>query len=82
VSRPKEKIVSEILSNAERVAIRSVASGDKTQMDAARAAFHRAAPEHGVEACVELQFMSEVLAPVPDLLLRSLNCAAVLKQSN
>lgn len=51
------------------------------QIDAARAAFDRAAPKHGVHACVELQFMAEVLAPVPDLLLRSQYRAAVLRQA-
>ncbi|KVH78742.1 hypothetical protein WJ41_35115 [Burkholderia ubonensis] len=71
-----------ILSEAERAAIRAVASGDKTQLPMARAAFDRAAPKHGVGACVELQFMAEVLAPVPDLLLRSQYRAAVLKQSS
>ncbi|KVT75819.1 hypothetical protein WT25_02635 [Burkholderia territorii] len=73
--------MEEILSEAERTAIRAVASGDKARLPAARAAFNRAAPEHGITACVELQFMAEVLAPVPDLLLRSQYRAAVLKQS-
>lgn len=71
-----------ILSEAERAAIRAVASGDKTYLPMARAAFDRAVPKHGVGACVELQFMAEVLAPVPDLLLRSQYRAAVLKQSS
>ena len=70
----------QILSEAERLAIRGVASGDRSQLDAARRAFDRAAPLHGVESCVELQFMSEVLAPVPDLLLRSKYRASLLKQ--
>ncbi|CAJ6634536.1 Uncharacterised protein [Burkholderia pseudomallei] len=69
----------EILSESERTAIRAVASGDRGQLDVARAAFNRVAPKHGVSACVELQFMSEVLAPVPDLLLRAKYRAAVLK---
>ncbi|MBR8282526.1 MULTISPECIES: hypothetical protein [Burkholderia cepacia complex] len=73
--------MSEIITNAERAAIRAVASGEKEQLDAARAAFNRAAPIHGVDACVELQFMSEVLAPIPDLLLRSKYRAAVLERS-
>ncbi|WP_175958385.1 hypothetical protein [Burkholderia sp. BCC0405] len=68
------------LSEDERAAIRAVAFGDKTQLAVARAAFDRAAPKHGVDACVELQFMAEVLAPVPDLLLRSRYRAAVLKK--
>ncbi|WP_334043580.1 hypothetical protein [Burkholderia ambifaria] len=72
----------EILTEAERSAIRAVASGDREQLDVARAAFNRAAPKFGVSACAELQFMSEVLAPVPDLLLRSQYRAALLKQSN
>lgn len=72
--------MSEILTDAERAAIRAVAAKDKTQLDAARAAFQRAAPKHGIDACIELRFMSEVLAPVPDLLLRSQYRAAVLKQ--
>ncbi|MBN3729388.1 hypothetical protein [Burkholderia sp. Tr-20390] len=71
--------MTEILTDAERAAIRAVASGDKAQVDAARAAFNRATPLHGVSACVELQFMSELLAPTPDLLLRSQYRAAVLK---
>ncbi|KUE86362.1 hypothetical protein ASL20_23125 [Cupriavidus necator] len=52
----------------------------KTQLEAAQAAFDRAVREHGADSCVELQFMAEVLAPVPDLLLRSRYRAAVLKQ--
>ncbi|WP_322054925.1 hypothetical protein [Paraburkholderia bannensis] len=72
--------MTEILSVAERVAIRAVAAQDSTKLDAARAAFHRAVAEHGVNSCVELQFMSEVLAPVPDLTLRSRYRAAVLSQ--
>ncbi|WP_321882739.1 hypothetical protein [Burkholderia cepacia] len=74
--------MSEILSEAEKSSIRAVAAGDKAQIDAARAAFNRAALEHGIDACVELQFMAEVLAPVPDLLLRSQYRAAVLKQTH
>ncbi|MDF0506499.1 hypothetical protein POK33_37735 [Burkholderia cenocepacia] len=74
--------MSEILSEAEKSSIRAVAAGNKAQIDAARAAFNRAAPEHGIDACVELQFMAEVLAPVPDLLLRSQYRAAVLKQTH
>ncbi|MCB4349502.1 hypothetical protein LA345_37445 (plasmid) [Burkholderia vietnamiensis] len=72
--------MSDILTDAERTAIRAVAAKDKTQLDAARAAFHRAVAKHGSGACVELQFMSEVLSPVPDLLLRSQYRAAVLQQ--
>ncbi|WP_232357645.1 hypothetical protein [Burkholderia pseudomallei] len=71
--------MSAILSGAEEAAIRAVASGDRSSLDAARVAFDRAAPIHGVAACVELQFMAEVLAPVPDLLLRANYRAAVLK---
>jgi len=67
-----------ILTDAERAAISRVAAGDKISLDDARAAFRRAAPKYGVEACVELQFMSEVLAPVPDLLLRAKYRKAVL----
>lgn len=67
-----------ILTEAERLAIRDVASGNKDQLPAARAAFDRAVRVHGVEACVELQFMAEVLAPVPDLLLRRRYREAVL----
>ena len=70
-----------ILTEAERVAIRGLASGDKTQLEAAQGAFNRAARQHGVDSCVELQFMAELLAPVPDLLLRSQYRAAVLKQA-
>ncbi|WP_431798126.1 hypothetical protein SGO26_30395 (plasmid) [Cupriavidus metallidurans] len=73
--------MSTILTEAERVAIRGLASGDKTQIEAAQAAFDRAARQHGVDCCVELQFMAEVLAPLPDLLLRSQYRAAVLKQA-
>ncbi|WP_042974559.1 hypothetical protein [Burkholderia sp. AU4i] len=73
--------MSEILTEAEKAAIRAVAAGDKESVNAARAAFDRAAPKHGVSACVELQFMGEMLAPVPDLLLRSQYRAAVLKRS-
>ncbi|WP_250511525.1 hypothetical protein [Caballeronia sp. GACF4] len=61
----------QILTDLERQAIRAVAAGDRSQLDAARRAFHRAAPHNGVASCVDLQFMSEVLTPVPDLLLRS-----------
>ncbi len=71
----------QILSEAERQAIRAVAEGDRSQLDYARRAFHRAAPQHGVASCVELQFMSEVLTPVPDLLLRSDYRRALLRQS-
>jgi hypothetical protein len=73
--------MSDILTEAERNAIRAVAGGDQTLVAKARAAFDRAAPRHGVESCVELRFMAEVLAPVPDLMLRSQYRAAVLKQS-
>ncbi|TES99623.1 hypothetical protein [Burkholderia cepacia] len=69
-----------IMSETERAAIRAVAAGDKARLPDARAAFDRASRTHGVEACVELQFMAEVLAPVPDLLLRSQYRAAVLRQ--
>jgi hypothetical protein len=72
--------MTSILTNVERAAIRALASGDKTQLRVAREAFDRAAPKHGVSCCVELQFMAEVLAPVPDLTLRSRYRAAVLKQ--
>ncbi|WP_082079972.1 hypothetical protein [Cupriavidus basilensis] len=72
--------MSTILTEAERVAIRGLASGDKARLEAAQAAFDRAAQQNGVDSCVELQFMAEVLAPVPDLLLRSRYRAAVLKQ--
>lgn len=75
-----EMVTSTILTEAERTAIRAVASKDKTQLAAARAAFDRAAPAHGINACPELQFMSEVLSPAPDLLLRAQYRAAVLKQ--
>ncbi|WP_020203540.1 hypothetical protein [Cupriavidus sp. WS] len=69
-----------ILTIAERTAIRGLAAGDKAQLETARVAYDRAAREHGIDSCVELQFMAEVLAPVPDLLLRSQYRAAVLKQ--
>ncbi|WP_112178195.1 hypothetical protein [Paraburkholderia unamae] len=72
--------MSEILTDAERAAIRAVAAQDKTQLDAARAAYDRAASKHGVDSCVELQFMSELLAPIPDLMLRSRYRAAVLSK--
>ncbi|MGK8198488.1 hypothetical protein [Burkholderia cepacia] len=81
VDNSDRKYMESFLSDAERAAIRAVASGDKTQLAEARTAFDRAAPKHSVDACVELQFMAEVLAPVPDLLLRSRYRAAVLKQS-
>ncbi|HDR9501211.1 hypothetical protein [Burkholderia pyrrocinia] len=71
--------MSERLSEAEQVAVRAVASGDKAQQDTACAAFNRAAPKYGIDACFELQFMSKVLAPVPDLLLRSKYRVAVLE---
>lgn len=71
----------QILSEVERQAIRAVAEGDRSQLDSARRAFHRAAPRHGVASCVELQFMSEVLTPVPDLLLRSNYRRELLRQS-
>ncbi|WP_080441409.1 hypothetical protein [Burkholderia ubonensis] len=73
--------MSEILTEVERGAIRAVARGDKTNLAAAREAFDRVVPRHGVGSCVEPQFMAEVLAPVPDLMLRSQYRAAVLKQS-
>lgn len=69
-----------ILTADERAAIRSVAAGDKVKLPEARAAFIRAAQEHSVDACVELQFMAEVLAPIPDLLLRRRYRQAVLDQ--
>lgn len=71
----------QILSEVERQAIRAVAEGDRSQLDCARRAFHRAAPRYGVASCVELQFMSEVLTPVPDLLIRSNYRRALLRQS-
>ncbi|AOJ73357.1 MULTISPECIES: hypothetical protein [Burkholderia] len=69
-----------VLFDSERAAIRGLAGGDKSQLEAATAAFDRAAPTHGVNSCVELQFMSEVLAPVPDLSLRATYRTAVLAQ--
>lgn len=72
--------MTQILSDNERHAIHAVVAGDKSKLDSARAGFHRAAPAHGVSACVELQFMSEVLAPVPDLSLRAAYRIAVLRQ--
>jgi hypothetical protein len=71
----------QILSEAERQAIRAVADGDRSQLDSARRAFYRAAPRHGVACCIELQFMSEVLTPIPDLLLRSSYRRALLRQT-
>ncbi len=71
----------QILSEDERQAIRAVADGDRSQLECARRAFHRAAPRHGIASCVELQFMSEVLTPVPDLLLRSSYRRALLRQT-
>ncbi|MBE2968155.1 hypothetical protein IMT09_08580 [Burkholderia cepacia] len=71
--------MSEILSEAEQVDVRAVASGDKAQLNTACAAVNRAAPKYGIDACVELQFNSNVLAPVPDLLLRSKYRVAVLE---
>jgi hypothetical protein len=71
----------QILSEAERQAVRVVADGDRSQLDSARRAFHRAAPCQEVASCVELQFVSEVLTPVPDLLLRSNYRRAQLRQS-
>jgi len=52
-----------ILSEVERQAIRAGAEGERSQLDSARRAFHRAVPRHGVASCVELQFMSEVPTP-------------------
>lgn len=71
----------QILTDAERVAIRAVASDDQSQLDAASRAFDRAAPLHSVASCIELQFMSEVLAPIPDLILRSQYRKALLNES-
>ncbi|WP_080430123.1 hypothetical protein [Burkholderia ubonensis] len=71
--------MSDFLTVAEKAAIRAVACNcnDSAQLQTAKAAFDRHAPIHGADACVELQFMSEVLAPVPDLLLRARYRAAV-----
>ncbi|WP_080403939.1 hypothetical protein [Burkholderia ubonensis] len=71
--------MSEFLTVAEKAAIRAVACNchDAAQLDTAKSAFERHAPTHGVDSCVELQFMSEILAPVPDLLLRARYRAAV-----
>ncbi|WP_321967189.1 hypothetical protein [Burkholderia cepacia] len=69
-----------ILTADERSAIRAVAAGNKEKFSEARAAFDRAAQVHGVDACVELQFMAEVLAPTPDLLLRRRYREALLNQ--
>jgi hypothetical protein len=71
----------QILTDAERLAIRAVAGGDRSQLDAASRAFDRAVPLHGVASCIELQFMAEVLAPVPDLVLRSQYRKALLQES-
>lgn len=73
--------MTKTLTDAERAAIRAVAAKDNTQFEAAREAFDRVAPANGVSSCVELQFMAEVLAPVPDLLLRARYRAAVLNQT-
>ncbi|MBN3760992.1 hypothetical protein [Burkholderia sp. Ac-20365] len=72
----------QILTESETLAIRAVANGDRSQLDAAREAFYRAGRRHGIESCPELQFMSEVLAPVPDFLLRAQYRKAVLGRSN
>jgi hypothetical protein len=74
--------MSNVLTTEERAAIRALAAGDKSQLPVAKAAFDRALPMHGINACIELQFMSEVLAPVPDLLLRANYRAAVIKQAS
>lgn len=73
--------MAEIFTEIERDAICALARGDKTQLEVAIAAFNRAAPGHGIESCAELKFMAEVLAPVPDLMLRSKYRAELLKQS-
>lgn len=73
--------MNEILTETERAAIRALAAGDKEQLGSATAAFHRSALKYGIDACIELKFMAEVLAPVPDLLLRSHYRKSVLKQS-
>lgn len=63
--------MSKILDDSERDAIIAVAGGDKSQLASATQAYNRAALAHGVSSCTELMFMAEVLAPVPDLLLRA-----------
>ncbi|MCA8143580.1 hypothetical protein [Burkholderia multivorans] len=50
--------MEEVLSEAERAAIRAVASGDKVRLPDAGAALNRAAAKHGIAACVEFQFMA------------------------
>lgn len=60
-----------ILTDSEVRCIRALACGDKTQLAAATLAYNRAAAVHGSDACVELEFMREFLAPVPDLMLRA-----------
>jgi hypothetical protein len=42
----------QILTDAERLAIRAVAGGDRSQLDAASRAFDRAVPLHGVASCI------------------------------
>lgn len=70
----------QILSEAERQAIRALVDGDRLPLDEARRAFHRAVRRHGVASCVELQFKSELPPSVPDLLLRSGHRRVLLQQ--
>lgn len=41
-------------------------SGDRMRSPLLARSFHQVSAVHGADACVALQFMSEVLAPVPD----------------
>jgi hypothetical protein len=75
-SKEKERFVT-TLTDAEKMSIRAVASGDKTQVGAATLAYERAITIHGSDACLELEFMRELLAPVPDLILRAQYRAAL-----
>lgn len=60
---------SSTLTDTERLAVYALANGDRAALPAAAAAFERCGAS--CEDSPEMRFMSEVLAPVPDLLLRA-----------
>jgi hypothetical protein len=67
-----------VLTQDERMAIRSVAAGDRSGFAVAKAAYDRAARLPGAERCAEIQFMREVVSETPDLLLRAFFRSSIL----
>jgi hypothetical protein len=70
-SQPPKLATSHVLTDAERQAIRAFAEGDESQIAKAAQAYWGNVFLRGPQSCLELQFMSQVLTPGPDLVLQA-----------